>query len=805
MLHPKIFRLIGITSTLGTLAILIGLGYFVLTGPDFPYRYSIFQVDQVINRKNAGALQPGDVIITVNGRPSLDCWHFTDSPAYDAPRGVPIPITYWRSATGSPGLFELLLASSMPWSLWPSDAPTLPGAWLPSDGVKGSTQITLANQSPDSLLGWGLIFLNIFCFALAGSIVLLGGAADGRHLLLGLMLLSSSLILAAGQGMGHGETPLSLFLWASLPIWGLLSVLAHAVLPINQLRRPITLGLIACVSLIGLINFVSFIMGATWFGCYQSRTWLWLAIVTYFLSLGLPIFSALYLLRSAYRLTANPFSRLQIRAIGWAYGLGLGLPILLFTLPIILNLQSVAPFDIILLLSGIVPITYLFVFYRGELLSIDRYLNRLVFTFLFLVFWVIVTLAMVKGILSVQPRLNPATVALTVALLSLLISTFTREQMGMLVDLALYGVHYDYETVVSHLGQSLAGAQNETRFAQVVIRQLPQALSIRYAALWLAQADGQLRLVDRSSADPLRASLPALPAAAFPPGSAEVEVYNLPFHVGSDLTPWQAILRLYADTRLVGIILLGIKFRENTYSQRDARTLQTLAGWIATTASNLAHLAEQQRQTEREHRLMLALAENEERLMMGVAHELHDRGISALGMVRLMVEQERARAIVSAGLEQVIANLRELSDNQLSPQGLSQGLPQALEAMLETQRQLGLPVSLEVDRSYTDGEPPSTLVSRELFYIAQEATVNALKHASPSRVEISLSRPDGKVQLRIHNDGRAFDVAPALVGREAHGMGIMQARANRIGGRLTITSTPATGTEVTVSIDPDSL
>jgi two-component system nitrate/nitrite sensor histidine kinase NarX len=228
-------------------------------------------------------------------------------------------------------------------------------------------------------------------------------------------------------------------------------------------------------------------------------------------------------------------------------------------------------------------------------------------------------------------------------------------------------------------------------------------------------------------------------------------------------------------------------------------------GWIATTASNLAHQVEQQQSITRVHRLMLALAKNEDRLMVEVARELHDRGISALGIVRLMVEQERSRAIISAGLEQVIANLRELSDNQLSPLGLNRGLPQALDAMVETQRQLGLPVSLNITEDYADGESLSTLISRELFYIAQEAVVNALKHAAPSRVEISLARPDGQTQLRIWNDGRTFDVASVLVGRETHGMGIMQARANRIGGQLTISSDPDSGTEVTVRLDPASI
>jgi signal transduction histidine kinase len=121
--------------------------------------------------------------------------------------------------------------------------------------------------------------------------------------------------------------------------------------------------------------------------------------------------------------------------------------------------------------------------------------------------------------------------------------------------------------------------------------------------------------------------------------------------------------------------------------------------------------------------------------------------------------------------------------------------------MVETQRQLGLPVSLEISENYLAGKPPTQVVSRELFYIAQEAVVNAVKHASASKIEISLLRSEDKVRLAVRNDGRGFDVASMLTGRETRGMGIMQARASRIDGKLTISSNPGTGTEVAVSVE----
>src|SRR5690242_9226217 len=152
--HPTILRWIGIASTLGTLTLLISVSYFLLTGPEFPYRYSIAQVDRILNPADAGALQPGDILLTLNGKTFLGCWYFVDSPAYTAPRGIPIPLTYWRAAKGAQGPFNLLLKTSMPWSLFPARPPVPLETWLPADGVKGTTQIVLRNPSPGQLLNW---------------------------------------------------------------------------------------------------------------------------------------------------------------------------------------------------------------------------------------------------------------------------------------------------------------------------------------------------------------------------------------------------------------------------------------------------------------------------------------------------------------------------------------------------------------------------------------------------------------------------------------------------------------------------
>ena len=87
-----------------------------------------------------------------------------------------------------------------------------------------------------------------------------------------------------------------------------------------------------------------------------------------------------------------------------------------------------------------------------------------------------------------------------------------------------------------------------------------------------------------------------------------------------------------------------------------------------------------------------------------------------------------------------------------------------------------------------------------IFYIAREALQNVCKHASASRVLISLDcrSSDHALTLRIEDDG---------VGRIARrtssgglGLRIMAHRARSIGGELTINDRPGGGTVVSLTV-----
>jgi two-component system nitrate/nitrite sensor histidine kinase NarX len=91
-------------------------------------------------------------------------------------------------------------------------------------------------------------------------------------------------------------------------------------------------------------------------------------------------------------------------------------------------------------------------------------------------------------------------------------------------------------------------------------------------------------------------------------------------------------------------------------------------------------------------------------------------------------------------------------------------------------------------------EPPIP-VSLAAVQILQEGLVNALKHAQGSTVVIRVEESDGFVHIVIEDDGTGFDPETS-VDDQHHGMRLMRERAERVGGRIELDTSPGRGTRV---------
>lgn len=129
----------------------------------------------------------------------------------------------------------------------------------------------------------------------------------------------------------------------------------------------------------------------------------------------------------------------------------------------------------------------------------------------------------------------------------------------------------------------------------------------------------------------------------------------------------------------------------------------------------------------------------------------------------------------------------ELRPGSLERDGLEQAL-RTHAAALESR--VGLSILVET-------ELPEALpleVQENLYRIAQEALHNVVKHASAKQVDLREEQRSATVRLTIADDGRGFD--PDHVSEAHLGLAGMRARAERLGGAITIRLRPGAGTTV---------
>ena len=193
---------------------------------------------------------------------------------------------------------------------------------------------------------------------------------------------------------------------------------------------------------------------------------------------------------------------------------------------------------------------------------------------------------------------------------------------------------------------------------------------------------------------------------------------------------------------------------------------------------------------------------------MRISGELHDGILQQitsltlrLGKVRRQVPADSEANATVDGLQQQLiqigTDIRHIS-HELHPALLQEaGLPAALCAYCEEFSKVrDIPVSCETDESVQELSPGAALC---LYRIAQEALGNASKYSNAKKVEVRLTRSDGRVHLSVSDDG--VGCAPNQIGKSG-GLGLinMRERVLQLSGTFEFDSEPGRGATVRVSV-----
>lgn len=246
------------------------------------------------------------------------------------------------------------------------------------------------------------------------------------------------------------------------------------------------------------------------------------------------------------------------------------------------------------------------------------------------------------------------------------------------------------------------------------------------------------------------------------------------------------------NSRLLGTLVLGRKTNE-AYSPDEVIRLMTIAEQIA----NLVD-------SDRRRQLAIALSEREK-----LMRDLHDSVSQKLyGLVTLT---EAAQAGLEAGSKvvpsQVLAKIGENARQavkemrlflyQMQPVDLEEGgLVSALHHRLGA-----VEGRADIQARFMPDEGISISKDKEiaLYYIAQEALNNILKHARANSVLVKLRQTRKNVILEIIDNGDGFD--PQYVDQGGIGLQNMKSRTSQINGKLKIISKPGSGTTIKVIVD----
>jgi signal transduction histidine kinase len=196
-----------------------------------------------------------------------------------------------------------------------------------------------------------------------------------------------------------------------------------------------------------------------------------------------------------------------------------------------------------------------------------------------------------------------------------------------------------------------------------------------------------------------------------------------------------------------------------------------------------------------------------------MARELHDTFLQTLQGSKLVADDalenssdpevmRRTLKQLAVWLEQAMkegrAALSSLRESTTERNDLRESFQRVTQSSL-------IPSSMAVTLSVVgDVREMHPIIRDEVYRIGYEAIRNACLHSRASRLDLEL-RYGSDLMLRVSDNGIGIDPAVMDLGKDGHfGLQGMRERAGRIGGKLTMVSTPDTGTVVTIVL-PEGL
>lgn len=180
-----------------------------------------------------------------------------------------------------------------------------------------------------------------------------------------------------------------------------------------------------------------------------------------------------------------------------------------------------------------------------------------------------------------------------------------------------------------------------------------------------------------------------------------------------------------------------------------------------------------------------------------ILQDMHDgMGSQLVTALRLVKRDDADRAVVARTIEEALQDLRLIIDSlDETNQGLLPMLADLRYRLEPRLAELGIGLQWEVQQlpELAGLGPQSALNAMRLV---QEALNNAVKHARPTVIEVSVDRREGAAVIGVTDNGSGFD--PETMKKPGRGLPGMHKRAQQLGANLRVEPRNGGGTAVSL-------
>lgn len=457
----------------------------------------------------------------------------------------------------------------------------------------------------------------------------------------------------------------------------------------------------------------------------------------------------LWMLVARYRAASNR-ERKQVRWVLYGGTLGIGIamaPFLLAATGAIAPLQHTLASLLYTLPILLFPLSIVVAVVEPPWVDIDIVIRKsFVYGALsFVILLLYIGVAAAFGVAAAGTRLN-IELAVTLTVVVAVLFQPARQRLQVVADRWVFGARPSGYQTVTEFGETIEQASDPTELLPRLVETLKQSLRLQ----WVSVA-----LDDGTSSE-------AGTAAGTP-------VLTVPIGIGSE------------D---IGSIECGPKV-SGSISDDERHLVQTLAAQVGLAVMNARLAGRIVNAAEAERRRI------ERNIHDGAQQELVAL-VARLGMARSQAAHgglaPEAIEELQAEARQILSDLRALAQG-IHPSVLSDG--GILEAIEERCSHLPISVSLQAPESLRTTRFSDDVEGAAYFFVT-EALANVLKHADASHVEVSLDSNGRSIELAVADDGRGFDPKDS----RQRGLIGLSDRIRALGGTMTITSRPQSGTTV---------